>query len=119
MNLSLGVRGRKLTTHLHVVPRSRVVELYFQFPIYLHGIVLKYRDNCTCNCNCTQQVGAGADVIESESAARPRLFLSEDFHSSPSCECWDGVFKLAMTASFHSLCNSSFINHSVAYCYIV
>jgi hypothetical protein len=31
----------KLTTHLHLVPRSRMVELYLHSPICLHGIVLK------------------------------------------------------------------------------
>jgi hypothetical protein len=33
-------RGVKLTTHLHLVPKSRMVELYFHSPICLHGIVL-------------------------------------------------------------------------------
>jgi hypothetical protein len=32
--------GLKLTTNLHLVPRSRMVELYHHFPICLHGIVL-------------------------------------------------------------------------------
>jgi hypothetical protein len=32
--------GRELTTNLHLVPRSRMVELYFHFPIRLHGVVL-------------------------------------------------------------------------------
>jgi hypothetical protein len=31
----------KLTTHFHLVPRSRMVELYLHSPICLHGIVLK------------------------------------------------------------------------------
>jgi hypothetical protein len=43
----------KLTTHLHLVPRSRMVELYLHSPICLHGIVrkyiLKYRDNFDCS----------------------------------------------------------------------
>jgi hypothetical protein len=30
----------KLTTHLHPVSRSRMVELYLYFPIPLHGAVL-------------------------------------------------------------------------------
>jgi hypothetical protein len=30
----------KLTTHLHVVPRSRMLELYFHSPTCLYGIVL-------------------------------------------------------------------------------
>jgi hypothetical protein len=34
---SLGV---KLTTHLHLVPRSIMVELYFHSHIRLHGVVL-------------------------------------------------------------------------------
>jgi hypothetical protein len=42
-------RSVKLTTHLHLVPRSRMVELYVHSSIRLHGIVLqyiiKYRDN--------------------------------------------------------------------------
>jgi hypothetical protein len=33
-------RGMKLTTDLHLVPRSRMVELYLYSPICLHGIVL-------------------------------------------------------------------------------
>jgi hypothetical protein len=32
--------GVKLTTHLHLVPRSRMVELYLHSPICLHGVVL-------------------------------------------------------------------------------
>jgi hypothetical protein len=32
--------GVKLTVHLHLVPRSRKVELFFHFPIHLHGVVL-------------------------------------------------------------------------------
>jgi hypothetical protein len=35
----------KLTTHLHLVPRSRLVELYLNSPIRLHGVV--HRDNFT------------------------------------------------------------------------
>jgi hypothetical protein len=33
--------GVKFTSHLHLVPRSRKVELYLHCPICLHGIVLK------------------------------------------------------------------------------
>jgi hypothetical protein len=42
MKLVPGVRslGIKLTTYLHLVPRSRKVELYLHSPICLHGIVL-------------------------------------------------------------------------------
>jgi hypothetical protein len=32
--------GMKLTTHLHLVPRSRMVELYLHFTMCFHGIVL-------------------------------------------------------------------------------
>jgi hypothetical protein len=32
--------GVKLTTHLHLVPRSRMVELYLHSPIRLHGVVI-------------------------------------------------------------------------------
>jgi hypothetical protein len=32
--------GVKLTTNLHLQPRSTMVELYLHCPIYLHGIVL-------------------------------------------------------------------------------
>jgi hypothetical protein len=41
--LSPGVKrqGMKLTTHLHLVPRSRKMELYLHSPICLHGIMLK------------------------------------------------------------------------------
>jgi hypothetical protein len=39
----------KLSTHLQLVPRSRMVELYLHSPIRFHGIVLnyimEYRDN--------------------------------------------------------------------------
>jgi hypothetical protein len=40
--VSLGVNGwcMKLTTHLCLVPRSRMAELYLHSPICLHGIVL-------------------------------------------------------------------------------
>jgi hypothetical protein len=30
----------KILFHLHLVPRSRMVELYLQSPIYIHGITL-------------------------------------------------------------------------------
>jgi hypothetical protein len=33
-------RGVTITTYLHLVPRSRIVELYFHSLICLHGIVL-------------------------------------------------------------------------------
>jgi hypothetical protein len=33
-------RGVKLTTYLHLVPGSRMMELYLHSPIYLHGIML-------------------------------------------------------------------------------
>jgi hypothetical protein len=32
--------GVKLTTHTHVMLRSRMMELYLHFPIHLHGVVL-------------------------------------------------------------------------------
>jgi hypothetical protein len=32
----------KLTKHLHLVPRSRIVELYLHPPTYLQGIMLNY-----------------------------------------------------------------------------
>jgi hypothetical protein len=32
--------GVKLTTHLHLVPKSRMVELYLHSPISLRGVVL-------------------------------------------------------------------------------
>jgi hypothetical protein len=35
-----GVQSVKLTTHLHLVPRLRIEELYLHSPICLHGIVL-------------------------------------------------------------------------------
>jgi hypothetical protein len=35
----LSGQGVKLTTHLHLVPRSRMVELYFHSTICLHGLV--------------------------------------------------------------------------------
>jgi hypothetical protein len=34
--------GVKLTTHLHLVPRSRMMELHLHSPIRLHGILLNY-----------------------------------------------------------------------------
>jgi hypothetical protein len=37
--------GVELTTHLHLVPRSRIVELYLHSPIHLHGVML----NCLIN----------------------------------------------------------------------
>jgi hypothetical protein len=33
-------RGLKVTTHLHLVPRSRMVELYLNSLTLLHGVVL-------------------------------------------------------------------------------
>jgi hypothetical protein len=37
-------RGRsvEVTTHLHLVPRSRMVELYLHCPLYLNGLALNY-----------------------------------------------------------------------------
>jgi hypothetical protein len=32
----------KLTTHLHLAPRSRMVELYLHSPIHLHGMMLHH-----------------------------------------------------------------------------
>jgi hypothetical protein len=40
----LSDQGVKLTTRLHLVPRSRMVVLYFNYPIHLDGVVLKHRD---------------------------------------------------------------------------
>jgi hypothetical protein len=37
--------GVKLTTYLHITPRSRMVELYLHSPIRPHGVVV--RDNFT------------------------------------------------------------------------
>jgi hypothetical protein len=36
--LSLGIK--RLITHLHLMPRLRMVDLYFHSPIRLHGVVL-------------------------------------------------------------------------------
>jgi hypothetical protein len=40
--LSAGIKSQvvKLTTHLHVMPRSRMVELYLHSLIRLHDVVL-------------------------------------------------------------------------------
>jgi hypothetical protein len=38
--VSVQDRDVKLTTHLYLVPRSRMVELYFNCPTRLHGVVL-------------------------------------------------------------------------------
>jgi hypothetical protein len=40
--ISLGIKwlGREVTSYLHLVPRSRMVELYLHSLICLHGIVL-------------------------------------------------------------------------------
>jgi hypothetical protein len=35
-------RGMKLTAHLHLVPRSRMVKLYFHSSTNHHGLVLNY-----------------------------------------------------------------------------
>jgi hypothetical protein len=32
--------GVKLNTHLHLMPKSRMVELYLLYPISLHAVVL-------------------------------------------------------------------------------
>jgi hypothetical protein len=36
----MGTGGTKLTTHLHLVPKLRNMELYLHSPIGLHGVVL-------------------------------------------------------------------------------
>jgi hypothetical protein len=41
MNTGALYKGLKLTTHLHLVSRSRIVDLYLHFHVYLHGKVLK------------------------------------------------------------------------------
>jgi hypothetical protein len=48
MSTGVSFRGEsgqavKLTTHLHLAPRSRMVELYLYTPICLHGVMLKFR----------------------------------------------------------------------------
>jgi hypothetical protein len=42
-HLSLGVnwQGLEAITHLHLMPRSRMAELYLHSPICLHGMVIK------------------------------------------------------------------------------
>jgi hypothetical protein len=35
-------RGAELTTHLHLVPRSRMLELHLHSPIPLHGVLLNW-----------------------------------------------------------------------------
>jgi hypothetical protein len=37
--MATGGRGVKLTTHHHLEPRSRIVELYLHSPVRLHGVV--------------------------------------------------------------------------------
>jgi hypothetical protein len=37
----------KLTTHLHLVPKSRMVEPYLHLSIYLHVIVLNFLSTMT------------------------------------------------------------------------
>jgi hypothetical protein len=37
-------RGMKLTTHLHLVPRSKMVELYISSPVRVHGMGLEDRE---------------------------------------------------------------------------
>jgi hypothetical protein len=39
-SLGLSDRDVKLTTRLHLMPRSRILELYFHSSIPLHGVVL-------------------------------------------------------------------------------
>jgi hypothetical protein len=38
----LGTRSVKLTTHLHLVLRLGMVDLYLHYPKHLHGTVLNY-----------------------------------------------------------------------------
>jgi hypothetical protein len=40
-------RDMKLATHLRLVPRSRMVELYFHSPIHPRGMLINHRDNFT------------------------------------------------------------------------
>jgi hypothetical protein len=37
-------QGVKLTTHVYLLSRSRMVELYPHSPIRLHGVLLKHRE---------------------------------------------------------------------------
>jgi hypothetical protein len=39
----------KLTTHIHLVPGLRMMELYIQSSVYLHGILLNYINKCKDN----------------------------------------------------------------------
>jgi hypothetical protein len=39
--------GRELTTHVHLQPTSRMMQLYFHSPIRIHGIVLNYSSTGT------------------------------------------------------------------------
>jgi hypothetical protein len=43
-------RGMRLTTHLHLVPRLRMVELHVHSPIFLHGIVLNWSSTLPSHC---------------------------------------------------------------------
>jgi hypothetical protein len=58
--------GVKLTTHLHPLPRSRMVELYLHSPISLHGMMFNYLRTGTnlfllntgfWGCNITVSIG--------------------------------------------------------------
>jgi hypothetical protein len=44
LSLGLSARSVKLTTHLHLVARSRILEVYLQYPIRLLGVV-QHSDN--------------------------------------------------------------------------
>ena len=37
-----------LTSHLHLVPRTKSVEIYLHFSIRLVGVVIKHSDKFTC-----------------------------------------------------------------------
>jgi hypothetical protein len=49
-------RGEKLTTHLHLVPRSRMMELYLHSP-FTSRCLLKPRDNFTFYYSCLHDTG--------------------------------------------------------------
>jgi hypothetical protein len=59
-------RGVKLTTDLHLVTTSRMVELYLHSPIRLHGIVLNEAQAQLLAYEREQEV-AGCCVVEENS----------------------------------------------------
>jgi hypothetical protein len=89
----------KLTTHLHLVQRLTIVELYLHSPTYLHGII-KCRGNLTFHVRDVRTNSCGSSCRISVTVPPPRFLKktgnlrqileeipSIKFHENPLCGC--------------------------------